>query len=137
MEIPTHLSLYYNEEQIEGYGLQKEEAQTLQKALKIQASFSLSLSLPQYCMFGCARKCHIIQMSYFVEHDNLASNVVLRSFFKKMVYFNVEVILYKMMMHKYERTFLSKKYSHNVTQYGVIKKYRLMMMSSPYHTLRI
>jgi hypothetical protein len=39
-----------------------------------------------------------------------------------------------MKIHDYERILL-EKYAHNVTQYGVKRKYSLMMMSSSYHIL--
>ena len=40
-----------------------------------------------------------------------------------------------MKIHKYERTFVLKKYAHNITQYEDTQK-NLMVISSPYHTLQ-
>ena len=40
-----------------------------------------------------------------------------------------------MMIPKSERTYLLRKYAHNVTQYVIKLNNRPMMMSPPYHTL--
>ena len=56
--------------------------------------------------------------------------------FKEMAYFDVEChFVYIMKIRKYERTFVLKKYAHNITQYEDTKNNPLMM-SSPYHTLQ-
>jgi hypothetical protein len=53
-----------------------------------------------------------------------------------MAYFNVKShFLNIMKRRKYERTFVLKKFAHNITQYGDKKFYSPLMMSSPYHTL--
>ena len=53
-----------------------------------------------------------------------------------MAYFNVNChLVYIMKIPKYERTFVLKKYAHNVTQYEDTKNVS-PMMSSPYHTLQ-
>jgi hypothetical protein len=51
--------------------------------------------------------------------------------FKKAAYFNVKrQFVYEMKIHnKYERTFLSKEYAHNATQFGKKEKFSPMMMS--------
>ena len=56
VNIPTHPPLHYNEEELEGFGLWKEEVQTLWKFWKV-SSLSLSLSLSLYTLF---LPCHII-----------------------------------------------------------------------------
>ena len=53
-------------------------------------------------------------------YDILAANVVLSRSSKNLAYFDVKGhFVYIMKIYEYERTFLVKKYAHNVTQYEV------------------
>jgi hypothetical protein len=76
----------------------------------------LSIVLPLYQdTFGHAREMLYYPNVVFLVHDILASNVVLRRFFKKLAYFNLKChFVYITKIHKHERTHALKKYAHNI-----------------------